>query len=264
MLNAIETIGRMSREFTEALSGQARFTLLSMRALLDVRLWDRGAAFRVILDQTWYTGVQALPALTLISFVFGFIVIVQALPAVVDVGAHQWIGTILVLTIVREFGPLLTGMVVINRSGTAIATELAVNKARGEIEVLEAMGIDPFNFIVVPRMIGGAIAVFSLVIYFDLVALIGGFIVASPRLALTFETFVQHFVDALSGKDVALSVIKSVIIGTSIPLIACYHGLLQMGRASYEIPEVARDAVIRCTFFVFLLSALISGLFYLT
>jgi phospholipid/cholesterol/gamma-HCH transport system permease protein len=244
------------------MSGQLRFTLLALRAVLDVSKWGRGAAVRVVLDQTWYTGVGALSSVSLIALVFGFLVVVQALPAVVDVGAHHWVGTILVLTIVREFGPLLTGMVVISRSGTAIASELAVTKIRGEIEVLESMGIDPFHFIVVPRMIGGAIAVFSLVLYFDVIALLGGYLVASPRLAITFEAFLGHFIDALSLKDISLSIIKSVIIGTTIPLISCYHGLVRMGRASYEVPQVSRDAVIRCMFFVFLLSALISGLFY--
>ena len=263
MLRAIASLGQRGSDIGRGFSGQVRFVLLALRALLNVKKWGRGAALRVILDQTWYTGVEALPSLTVISLVFGFIVIVQALPVVVEVGARHWIGTILVLTIVREFGPLLTGMVVISRSGTAIATELSVNKIRGEIEVLEAMGVDPFHYIVVPRMIGGALSVFCLVLYFDLSALIGGFLVASPRLALSFGTFLEHFIDALTLKDVALSVIKSVIIGTSIPLISCYHGLLRMGRASYEVPQVARDSVMRCTFFVFVLSALISGFFYL-
>ena len=256
-------VGHRYRDLFSGIVGTFRFSCLTFRAFLDFQQWERGASLRVILNQVWFTGVEALPSLTLISLVFGFAVVVQALPILLEFGAYQWIGTILVLAVVREFGPLLTAMVVICRSGTAIATELAVNKVIGENEALEAMGINPFHFIVIPRMVGSTISMFCLVVYFDVIALAGSFVVASLRLILPFNLFVQYFFDALTLKDVLLSILKSLIFGTTIPLICCYHGLIRIQRATFEIPQVARDGVIRCMFFVFMLSAAISGLFYL-
>ena len=263
MRNVVAMFGHWSRVHFSGLLGTLRFVCLTFRSGLDFQKWGAGAPLRVILDQVWFTGLEALPSLTLISLIVGFIVIVQALPTVVQFGAHQWIGTILVLAIVRELGPLLTAMVVISRSGTAIAAELAVNKATGEIEVLEAMGIDPFHLIVVPRMVGGAISMFCLVIYFDIIALAGGFLVASLRLILPLNLFVRYFFETLTLKDVLISGLKSLIFGTIIPLICCYHGLIRIERATFEVPQVARDGVIRCMFFVFALSASISAVFYL-
>ncbi len=263
MPNIVAQIGRKARFISHGTVETFVFASIAFRAFLDFKKWNRGASFRVIMDQVRFTGVQAMFLLTLISLIFGFTVIVQALPVVSELGATHWIGKILVLAIVREFGPLLTAMVVISRSGTAIATELAVNKVTGEIEVLEAMGIDPFHFIVVPRMVGGAISVFCLTVYFDAIALVGGFLVATLRLVLPFDLFLRDFFSALTMEDVMLSVLKSLIFGTTIPLICCYHGLVRTGRATYEVPQVARDGVIRCMFFIFLLSGAISATFYL-
>jgi phospholipid/cholesterol/gamma-HCH transport system permease protein len=259
----IAQLGQKCRVMFGGITETFRFASISFRAFLDFQKWNRGASFRVIMDQVRFTGLEAMPSITLISLILGFIVIVQALPVLLDLGANQLIGKILVIAIVREFGPLLTAMVVICRSGTAIAAELAVNKVMGEIEVLESMGIDPFHYIVVPRMVGGAISVFCLTIYFELIALGGGFIVASLRLIMPFDLFVTYFFEALTMEDVTLSAIKSLIFGTSIPIICAYHGLIRTGRATFEVPMVARDGVIRCMFFIFLMSAVISAAFYL-
>ena len=104
---------------------------------------------------------------------------------------------------------------------------------------------------------------FCLVIYFDLISLAGGFLAASFRVIMPFHLFVQYFFEALTLEDVTLSVLKSLIFGATIPLICCYHGLVRTGRATFEVPQVSRDGVIRCLFFVFILSAAISAIFYL-
>lgn len=263
MPNVIAQIGFKGRHVFDGLWDTFRFASIAFRAFLDFKKWNQGASLRVVLDQVRFTGLMAMPSITLIALIFGFIVIVQALPVLVNVGAEQLMGKVLVLAVVRELGPLLTAMVVICRSGTAIVAELSVNKVFGEIEVLEAMGIDPFRFTVVPRMVGGAISVFCLTIYFDAIALMGGFMVASMRLILPFEQFASSFLETLTMQDVSLSVLKSLAFGTSIPIICGYHGLIRTGRAPYWVPIVACDSVIRCMFFIFLLSGIISISVYL-
>ena len=263
MSNLIAQIGQSTLHLFSGLGETFRFASISIRAFLDFKKWNRGAPARVILDQVQFTGLEAMPSVTVISLIFGLIVIAQAMPVVVDLGADHWIGKILVLAIVREFGPLLTAIVVICRSGTAITTELAVNKVMGEIESLEGMGIDPFHFMVVPRMVGGGISVMCLTVYFDVIALAGGFLVAMVMLNLPFEFFARDFLDTVTMEDVSLSIFKSIVFGMTIPLICCYHGLIRTGNATYEVPMVARDSVIRCMFFIFLLSGVISATFYL-
>jgi len=219
------------------------------------------ASFRVTTQQVFFTGLEAMPGLGLLSLLLGFVVIAQSLPQLQGMGVHALIGRILVISIVRELGPIITAMVVITRSGSAIATELATNRVTGQIEALESLGIDIFHFLVVPRVLGCMISMFCMIIFFDVIALIGGFLVASTELTMPFGLYLQYIFDSLSPLDLYISICKGLLFGGVVALFSSYHGL-RARRAVYEIPMVARSGVIQAMFFVFVSSAIISALFY--
>lgn len=219
------------------------------------------SAFRVTTQQVYFTGLEAMPFLGMLSLLLGFVVIAQSLPQLQGVGAHTLIGQILVISIVRELGPIITAMVVITRSGSAMATEMATNRISGQVEALEAMGIDVFHFLVVPRVLGCMISMFCMIVFFDVIALIGGFLVASTRLTMPFALYLQYIFASLAPLDLYLSLSKGLLFGGVIALFTCYHGL-RARRATYEVPMVARSGVIQAMFFVFVSSAIISALFY--
>lgn len=219
------------------------------------------ASFRVAMQQVYFTGLEAMPFLSLLSLLLGFTVIAQSLPQLQGVGAHALIGQILVISIVRELGPLITAMVVITRSGTAMAAQMATNRITGEVEALEGMGISIFHYLVVPRVLGSVISLFCMIVYFDAIALIGGFLVASTRLTMPFNLYVDYIFASLSALDLYLSLTKGVLFGGGIALFSCFHGL-RARRAAFEVPMVARSGVIQSMFFVFVSSAVISALFY--
>lgn len=219
------------------------------------------AVFRVTMQQVYFTGLEALPFLGLLALLLGFTVIAQSLPQLQGVGAHALIGKILVISIVRELGPLITAMVAITRSGTAMATQMATNRITGEVEVLESMGVDIFHYLVVPRVLGSIVSLFCMVVYFDVISLVGGFLVASTRLTMPFTLYLDYIFESLVPLDLYISLCKSILFGLVIALFSCYHGL-RAQRAAYEVPMVARLGVIQSMFFVFLSSAVISALFY--
>ena len=219
------------------------------------------AVFRVTTQQVYFTGLEALPFLGLLALLLGSTVIVQSLPQLQGVGAHALIGKILVISIVRELGPLIAAMVVITRSGTAMAAQMATNRVTGEVEVLEAMGVNIFHFLVVPRVLGSMISLFCMVVYFDVIALIGGFVVASTRLTMPFSLYLQYIFESLAPLDLYISLCKGILFGLVIALFSCYHGL-RARRAPFEIPMVARNGVVQSMFFVFVSSAILSALFY--
>ena len=257
-------MGLKTRKFFATMVDIFRFTIASFQVLVRFhRRQGLSSASRVVLAQVYFTGLEVLPFLSLIALIVGFTVIVQSLPHLLGVGAHRLIGVILVISIIRELGPLLTAVIVASRSGAAIVTELATDKVLGEIEQLEAMGIDILHFIVVPRILGCIVATSCLIIYFDVVALIGGFLVAGFRTTMSFGIYMGYIFDALTLNDVYISFSKSMVFGLIIALLCCYHGL-SAGRAATEIPRVARSGVIESVFFVFVLSAVVSALFYLT
>ena len=216
---------------------------------------------RITTQQVFFTGLEALPFLSFLSLLIGSTVIVQSLPQLQGVGAHALIGQILVISIVRELGPIITAMVVITRSGTAMAAQMATNRISGEVEALEGLGIDPYHFLVVPRVLGTMVSLFCMIVYFDAVALIGGFIVASARLTIPFSLYSDYIFVFLSSVDLYLSLTKGLIFGAIVALISCYHGL-RARRAYYEVPMVARNGVFQSMYYVFVLSAVISGVFY--
>ena len=219
------------------------------------------SAFSVTTQQVYFTGVEAMPFLGMLSLLLGFVVIAQSLPQLQGVGAHALIGQILVISIVRELGPIITAMVVITRSGSAMATEMATNRISGQVESLEAMGIDIFHFLVVPRVLGCMISMFCMILFFDIISLVGGFLVASTRLTMPFTLYLQYIFTSLAPLDLYLSLSKGLLFGGIIALFSCYHGL-RARRAIYEVPMVARSGVIQAMFAVFVSSAAISALFY--
>ena len=219
------------------------------------------AAFRVTLQQVYFTGLEALPFLGLLALLLGSTVIVQSLPQLQGVGALALIGKILVISIVRELGPLIAAMVVITRSGTAMAAQMATNRVTGEVEALEAMGVDIVRYLVVPRVLGCMISLFCMILYFDAIALFGGFLVASAQLTMPFEIYLQYIFESIAPLDLYISLCKSLLFGLVIALFSCYHGL-RAQRASYEVPQVARSGVVQSMFFVFVTSAATSALFY--
>ena len=219
------------------------------------------AASKVTLQQVYFTGLEALPFLSLLSLLLGSTVIMQSLPQLQGMGAHQLIGKILVITIVRELGPMITAMVVITRSGTAMAAEMATNRITGQVEALEAMGVDIYHYLIAPRVLGSMISLFCMLIYFDLISLVGGFLVASISLTMPFSVYLQYILETLSPLDLYISLCKSILFGVVITLFSCYHGL-RAKRAPFEVPMVARSGVIQSMFFVFVSSAIISAMFY--
>ena len=217
--------------------------------------------FEITLRQIYFTGVQALRAVTLVSLTLGTIVIVQSGSKVgVIAGGVDFVISILVLVILREVGPLLTAFIVIGRSGTAIATELGNMIVAKEMDAIVAMGINPVYFIVTPRILGVTLAVIFLSVYFNFIALIGGFVISKLTLTLTFDAFLRELMDSLTVTDLGFGVLKSAIFGILIALTCTYHGLT-VRLSPIEVPQVATrgvvSAMLSCVIFNVLLTLMV-------
>ncbi len=219
--------------------------------------------FEITLRQIYFTGVEALKVVILISLALGTVIIVQAGTQLAFLaGGIDFIVPILVLVMFREVGPLLTAIIVLGRSGTAIATELGNMVIAQEIDAIQAMGINPVYFIVTPRIIGVTIAVFCLTTVFIVVGLLGGFWVSKLILPITFSAFLQALQNSLKANDLLLGFLKSLIFGLLIALTCTYHGLT-VRFSSIEVPQAATRGVVSAMLFCFATNALLTVLFYL-
>ena len=239
------------------------FLYLVFKELIAERKKGFPLVFEITLRQIYFTGVEALKVVILISLALGTVIIVQAGTQLAFLaGGIDFIVPILVLVMFREVGPLLTAIIVLGRSGTAIATELGNMVIAQEIDAIQAMGINPVYFIVTPRIIGVTIAVFCLTTVFIVVGLLGGFWVSKLILPITFSAFLQALQNSLKANDLLLGFLKSLIFGLLIALTCTYHGLT-VRFSSIEVPQAATRGVVSAMLFCFATNALLTVLFYL-
>ena len=211
---------------------------------------------KVYQKQVYFTGVEALKVILVISLIIGTVIISQIV-AVVGTGNESLTGKVLVWVVVKELGPLLTAIIVVARSGTAIATELGTMKINGEIEYIETLGIEPSQYLIMPRVFGVTTAVVILTIYFEIVSIIGGFIVASVGWHVPFEQFSQGVFASLTLKELTISVSKSLCFGLFMTAACCKQGLA-VGRSATQIPQAATRGVMMSLFLVFALDGIIT------
>jgi len=186
------------------------------------------------------SGVALLPMFIFVALALGFVVVGQTVSALARVGQTGYLGSTMVIVIVRELGPLLTAMLVLARVGTANVIELGTARALGEVEALEALGIDPVHYLIVPRVIGMALGIFSLTIYLIIGALASGYLFAFLQdVPLTPGAYYKQIAEALTWMDFALLALKTLAFGFFIAIVTCYHGLAQPLR----LEDVSRVAV---------------------
>lgn len=217
--------------------------------------------YTIVVNQTKFTGIDAIKYIVGGALILGGTVIIQATQNFPKIGIDEFLGNLLVVIIARELGPLLTAIIVISRSGSAMAAEISIQKEMKEIRALELMGIDTKLYIVFPRIIASIIAIFTLIILFDIVAFLGGYLISLTAIYIPFEQFAVSILDAFSFEDLAITILKSVIYGIVIPLISCYYGIKPV--SSFQIPIFVSKAVITTLLYVFIINAIISVMFYM-
>jgi phospholipid/cholesterol/gamma-HCH transport system permease protein len=239
-----------------------RMIYLSIRAAFFDQAQGLRTIFSVISAQIYFTGWQALPLISVLALASGSIVIMQSQAQLSLLGGGEMIGNLLVVIIVREISPMLTALIVIARSGTAVASELGNMRVNREIEALEIMGINPLSYVVFPRLVGGIISVLCLAFYFILIALLGGFAVTRLVDSTPFSFYADSLARAFSAEDVLLFLLKNLFSGAIIFTVSCYQGML-VQQSPHEVPQVTTKAVVNSVIYVTVFNLIVTTLFYL-
>jgi len=243
------------------------FRILAMVYLsLRATILDQAQGARTILGvlsaQIYFTGFQALLLISTLALATGAILILQGMGNLSLLGGTQMIGSFLVVVLVRETAPLLTALVVIARSGTAVASELGSMRANREIEALESMGINPLSYIVFPRVVGGVISVLCLAYYFILISLLGGFWVTQSLHKMPFAFYLDSLMQAFAQEDVVIFLLKNSFSGMIIFVVCCYQGL-SVKKSPHEVPQATTQAVVKSIIYVIGFNLAVTAYFYL-
>lgn len=258
MTAPIAAVGNQFTRWLSQVGGLARFFWVTAGAWWTLPGAGRRVAHRVAVNQIWFTALQAIPLVIVLSGILSFLLISQAVRELGRINATELIGRIMVVAIVRELGPLLTALIVAGRSGTAIAAELATNRVMGEVDALEGMGIDPVHYLVLPRFGGALVSVFCLMILFDLVAILAG-LGAAMWNDLASARYFDIVFRSLTSRDALLTIAKGLVFGGIIGIVPSFHGLAAR-RAATEVPIAASRAVVTSTVAIFLVSAIFAAL----
>ena len=176
-------------------------------------------------------------------------------------GGVNYVGNFMVMVVVRELGPLLTSLIVIARSGTAVASELGSMRVNKEVDALKSMGINPLSFIIFPRLVGGIVSVMCLSFYFVIFATTAGFVVCRLVKGLPFDLYFTSLAQAAGMGDVLVFIMKSFMSGLIIFAVSCYQGL-QVKKSPHEIPQVTTQAVVKSTVYVLVFNMILTLYFY--
>lgn len=219
--------------------------------------------WRAILLQTYFTFIAPLPVVILIAFFAGLAISIKAQDGLEKFGALTHLGQLWLIIMAREVAPLLTSILVIARSATAVAAETAAMKEKKEIEALQIMGIDPNQYVVIPRLIAGGLSVFCLAFSFVLFSLVGLWFAANIKTQIPWNDLLLSIGSVLYIDDFIFFILKTLLCGTGIFWIACHKGL-SLQRASFEIPIVTTAAVSSALFWTIGIQFFLSMFFYLT
>lgn len=217
--------------------------------------------FQRAIRQAMAIGVQAIPIISLVTFFIGVIMALQGAYELRRLGALQLVVTAVAVSITRELGPLITAIVVIGRSGSAFAAEIATMKVTEELDALTTMALHPIDFLVTPKLLAMLVMVPCLTVWADLMGILGGCLFGVVGADFTFGSYFAATRDALYIRDIVTGLIKSVIFASVITAVGCQEGF-STGAGSEEVGHSTTSAVVKSILLVVVIDLIFTAIFY--
>lgn len=205
-------------------------------------------------------GVGSLPIVTLIGFFTGAVMAMQMARALQTYGAVSQTGMVVAISLVRELGPVLTAIIVAGRNASGMASELGSMKVTEQIDAMRALGTDPIQKLVTPRLIAMAVVLPLLTIIADFVGMFGGFVIAYFVLRLTPNEYWSTAWQALEYSDILQGLMKPFVFAISIALVGCYYGITTTG-GTQGVGRSTTQAVVVSSVLIFFQTFLITRIF---
>ncbi len=214
----------------------------SMRSVKNLRLPS-------IARHVYETGIQAIPIVALIAFLISVIVAYLGAQQLAQFGAEIYTVDLVAIAVLREMGVLLTAIIVAGRSGSAFAAEIGVMRLNEEVDALQSMGVDPYEVLVLPRLIGLVISLPLLTIIADAMGLAGGALLSSTLLDISLSQFIPRVQAALAPTTFWAGLLKAPVFALLIAMVGTYRGL-QVRDSSKELGRLTTVAVVQSIFLV--------------
>jgi len=258
--DAVSWLGRNSiqqlEQSRDAIGFFGRIIVTLVRAMRSVHHLRLPSITRHIYE----TGIQAIPIVSLIAFLISVIVAYLGAQQLRQFGAEIFTVDLVAISVLREMGVLLTSIIVAGRSGSAFAAEIGVMRLNDEIDALQSMGVDHYEVLVLPRLIGLLVALPLLTIIADAMGLAGGALLSSVLLDISLSQFIPRVQEALAPTTFWAGLIKAPVFAILIALVGTYRGM-QVRDSSRELGRLTTVAVVQSIFLVIFADAVFAIVF---
>lgn len=260
--SVLESTGRVAASTVEQLQGMLRFIGESAYALASWLLHPSRIRWRAVLFNLRSAGFDALPIVGLLSFLLGVVVAYQGADQLRQYGANIFVADLVGLSMLREFAPLITAIIVAGRSGSAYAAQIGTMAVTEEIDAMRTLGLAPQELLVLPKMLALVLALPLLTVFADVMGILGGMVMAKTQLGVGFGEFLDRLVKAVSITSYLVGIGKAPVFAALIVVVGCFQGFRTQGGADSVGRQTTRS-VVQSIFLVIVADALFSVAFSL-
>ena len=255
-LNLVATVGRATLGACRSTGQLTLFAAAGLSHIVRPPFYGR-AFLRALVE----IGYFSLPVVALTAVFTGMVLALQSSTGLSRFSADSAIASLVVLSITRELGPVLGGLMVAGRVGAAMAAEIGTMRVTDQIDALTTLSTNPMKFLVAPRLLAGIVALPLLVLVADILGVLGGFIVATMKLGFNPGIYLANTLDFLRTEDVVSGLVKAAMFGFLITLMGCYHGYHSRGGAQ-GVGAATTAAVVTASVLILAFDYVLTELFF--
>ena len=256
MIGFVQSLGASVLALSRMIGSIVLFTAITLRWLLVPPFYGRQ-----IMRQMVDIGYYSLPVVGLTTLFSGMVLALQSYTGFARFSAEDTVATVVVLSITRELGPVLAGLMVAGRVGASIAAEIGTMRVTDQIDALDTLSTRPMQYLVGPRIIAGIVCLPILVLIGDIIGVFGGYLVGVYQLGFNPGIYLARTMEFLEVSDVTLGLIKAAVFGFLIALMGCYHGY-NSGRGAEGVGHATTNAVVSSSILILISNYLVTALFF--
>jgi phospholipid/cholesterol/gamma-HCH transport system permease protein len=256
MLDFLASVGAAFLGFLAATGRLVGFALIGLAGAFSPPFYPR-----LIFRQVVYMGYYSLPVVGLTAIFTGMVLALQSYTGFARFNAESAVATVVVLSVTRELGPVIAGLMVAGRVGAAMAAEIGTMRVTDQIDALTTLSTDPFRYLVLPRLLAGLITLPLLVVVADIIGVFGGYIVGTVKLGFNPASYLTQTETYLETMDVVSGLVKAAVFGFIIALMGCYHGYHSRGGAE-GVGQATTHAVVSASILILVANYMLTTAFF--
>ncbi len=246
-------------------------SLLKLLQSIGVLVLFIGQSIRHVFSPPWYPrllvrqfidiGYYSLPVVGMTAIFTGMVLALQSYTGFTRFNAESAIAGVVALSVTRELAPVLAGLMVAGRIGASIAAEIGTMRVTEQIDALTTLSVNPFKYLIVPRIVAGTLMLPMLVLTADIIGIYGGYIVSIYSLGFSEGSYLQQTWDILETNDVVSGLVKSAVFGFIVTMMGCYHGF-NSGRGAQGVGTATTYAVVSASILILISNFFLTKVFF--